>query len=149
MLHLGRAEDAINHLDQALATPGLADGRRAGIRFDLGRACEARGDLDRARSSYEAVVEHDPDFPGAQGRLDALASGGGGDAAVASSDDGGFESFDDLVADANSDADTQQAESFESFDDVISEAAGEADSEPEPDAKPGKKRKKKKKISFV
>ena len=47
---------------------------RTGIRFDLGRAFEASGDLDRARSSYEAVIEHDSGFPRcAQQRLAALA----------------------------------------------------------------------------
>jgi tetratricopeptide (TPR) repeat protein len=159
-LDLGRTQDAANHLEQALATPDLAEEQRAGLLFDLGRAFEASGDVDRARSSYEAATETDPDFPGIQERLEALTRGGAGGGSGQAGDGGGaegFESFDDLVADANK-VEEEEPESFESFDDVIAEADGEpAVEEPEAgDVKASKskskstrKKKKKKKISFV
>jgi tetratricopeptide (TPR) repeat protein len=168
-LDLGRAQDATNHLEQALATPDLPPEQQAGLQFDLGRALEVVGDLDRARSAYEAALAADPELPGVQERLDSL--GDSPAAGVEMAEDGGesFESFDDLVAEAQDedDDDTEQTESFESFDDVITEAEAEPvaspaetvleveeiaepleepDSAETPDASP---KKRKKKISFV
>jgi tetratricopeptide (TPR) repeat protein len=168
-MDLDRVDDATNHLEQALSTPDLPPEQLAGLNFDLGRALEMAGQLDRARAAYYAVLDADPAFPGVAERIEALA-GGGEAPPAASSDDEGFESFDDLMAEAEAEAEdeddtTEEAESFESFDDVITEAEAIIDAEPvdaepadvleevpevseEPPAAPTKK-KRKKKISFV
>ncbi len=125
-LDLGRAADATNHLEQALATPGLPDEQIPGLRFDLGRALEVAGDLARARSTYEAVLEVDPDFPGVAERLESLGQG----------------------ADADVPAELQDHESecFESFDDIITEAEPQKAGN---DKAENKKKSRKKRISFV
>ncbi|MCH6563520.1 MAG: tetratricopeptide repeat protein, partial [Myxococcales bacterium] len=125
-LDLGRATDAVNHLEQAMAMEELPAEQLTGLRFDLGRAHEAAGDLARARSAYEAVVEAEPNFPGVAERLEMLPKADASDAPVEledESEDGGFESFEDLVAEAQADDDVvEETESFESFDDFITEA---------------------------
>ncbi len=128
-LDLGRAGDAANHLEQALATPDLPVEQVTGLNFDLGRALEAAGDAARARSAYESVSEADPDFPGVAERLAALDGTGPAAPLELKGESGGFESFDDLVAEAMEDEDdtTEQTESFESFDDVITEAESGGD----------------------
>jgi tetratricopeptide (TPR) repeat protein len=173
-LDLDRAQDATNHLEQALATPDLPDEQIAGLQFDLGRALEVAGDMARARSAYESALAADSSLPGVSERLAGLAnvdtqdqSGSAPDGEAGES----FESFDDIVAEAQEDDDdtTEQTESFESFDDLITEAEADMDDapsvevetvaeaetsqveeapEPEPAPKP-KKKKRKKKISFV
>ena len=101
-LDLGRAEDAANHFKQVLSTPDLPAEQLGGLRFDLARAFEAQEAFDRARSVYESVLEIDPDFPGVAERLQRLAESGGSDAASEASVDLGFESFDDLISEAES-----------------------------------------------
>jgi tetratricopeptide (TPR) repeat protein len=123
-LDLGRATDAANHIEQALSSEGLPEEQIAGLQFDLGRAYEVAGDLGRARSAYASVVEADPGFPGVAERIERLASAAR-EAPVELEDDAGdegFESFDDLVAEAQADDAVEETESFESFDDIITEA---------------------------
>jgi tetratricopeptide (TPR) repeat protein len=177
-LDLGRAGDACNHLEQALALADLPPQQVAGLNFDLGRALEAKGDVPRARDRYQSVLEADPEFPGVAERIAGLGQAGGslelrGAFGRGGAEEGGFESFDDLMAEAQHDEDdaTEQSESFESFDDVITEAEAvigdeaEAEEEPEPtrprpaapppaaapapSTSDGKKPPRKKKISFV
>jgi tetratricopeptide (TPR) repeat protein len=174
-LDLGRPADAVSHFEQALAGNELDDAARAGLSFDLGRAFEQTGDPVRAKAAYEAVAEVDPDFPEIQERIQALAyadSSPNLQTAVPAvpAEDEGFESFDDLTAEAEADTDPA-TESFESFDDVLTEAeaviddaepveeAATLEPEPEPAAeetpppddpapeRPSRGRKKK--ISFV
>jgi tetratricopeptide (TPR) repeat protein len=107
-LDLGRAGDAVGHLEQALAMPGLDEQRIAGLRFDLGRAFELQGDLDRARSVWEQVLDFDPEFPDLRERLERLGqadeSPSLGELDPDLSDTGEvFESFDDLIAEAEAD----------------------------------------------
>jgi tetratricopeptide (TPR) repeat protein len=164
---LGRYDDAINHFEQALASDGLSVEQQAGVNFDLGRAHVGAGDTDRARSAFERVSELDPELPGVSEQLDALASGGAEAALELKTDsDDGWESFDDIMG-GGDDADAPvevapepEPESFESFDDVITDAEAIVDAEvieevePEPEpASPAdsasSRRPRKKKISFV
>jgi hypothetical protein len=92
----------------------------AGVYFDLGRAHQGAGDVERARSAFERVQTLDPSFPGIADTLQALAAGGA--APPVASGDEGFESFDDLMSDDDEpDDDTSGGETFESFDDLITD----------------------------
>jgi len=170
---LGRYDDAINHFEQSLASEGLAVGQQAGVNFDLGRSHVGAGDTDRARAAFERVKQLDADFPGVSEQLEALTSGGAEAALELQGDSGDdWESFDDIMGD-DDDSDGPAAmtpepeeEAFESFDDVITdaeaiveaeaidddEAIEELEPEPEPpspaDSSSGR-RSRKKKISFV
>ncbi|MGH0037773.1 MAG: tetratricopeptide repeat protein [Myxococcota bacterium] len=144
-LDLGRPSDAVSHFEQALAGDELDDTRRAGVSFDLGRAFEQAGDAVRAKAAYESVAEIDPDFPEIQERIQALAYADSSpnlqvDVSAPADDDEGFESFEDLTAEAEADDVEEQAEAFESFDDVVSEAEAAIDDaepmEPEATAEP-------------
>jgi tetratricopeptide (TPR) repeat protein len=157
-LDLGQPQDAVNHLQQALASEELPREQAPGIQFDLARALEAGGDKSRACAAYQAVLDVDPDFPGVAERLARLESGAGEETpSLANESQGGsFESFDDLVADAN-DGDPEpsapQEEAFESFDDMLLEAeddlsqAEHVSEEPQDEAP--KRKPRRKKISFV
>jgi pilus assembly protein FimV len=121
-LDLGRAADAVANLEQALAMQGLEDDRLAGLRFDLGRAFAAKGDWSRTRELWGQVKDFDPRFQDVARRLDEL----------------GDESSPSLgVLDA--DASAGPGEALESFDDLIAEAEsgfGEEDDD-DPDDGPG------------
>ena len=101
-LELGRTQDAVGHLEQALATPAVPDDREAVLRFDLGRAYEAGGDSQRALDSLRRVAELHPGFQDVEERIAALETG-----LVPASDDEAetaeaYETFDDLIEmDAN------------------------------------------------
>jgi tetratricopeptide (TPR) repeat protein len=101
-LDLGRAADAVSHFEQVLSTPDLPQEQVGGLRFDLGRALEAEGDLARARCAYEAVLEADRNYPGLSERLRSLAAPAQGDAVVDLVNSEGFESFDDIITEAES-----------------------------------------------
>ena len=187
-LDLGRAGDAVGHLEQALAREDLASERRAGLSFDLGRAFAAAGDVARARSAFEAAREQDPGYPGIDEQLaeiDAMSAATDDAASDAEQDAAAdepqetFESFDDLIAEAEAESAAADAaasstatdetdpaeESFEGFDDVLAEAEEALDaSDPvddgeaaasdveasEPDEQPSEgPKRKRKKISFV
>jgi tetratricopeptide (TPR) repeat protein len=135
-LELGRAADAVAHLEQALALPDLPAEQQMALRFDLGRAYEVSGDRARARSAYEAVAAVDPDFCKVGERIAGLDAAPTGAGPAAS--DGAFESFDDLMSEALADeaeADDSesagQAERYESFEDIVGEGDEEAGEEPE------------------
>lgn len=175
---LGRYADAVHHLEQALSTPELAENRKVGIYFDLGRAHEASGDLGRAEGVYLEVEALDASFPGLRARLESVRSGGGGEPLQLASE-GEFESFRDLFSgddDEPEPADEPAGEVFENFDDVITDVEAEIgrseaideelevdavfEAEPEPEdaapapedelpTDPGASGRRKKKISFV
>jgi len=129
-LDLGRPADAVNHLEQALATVDLAEDRKIGIYFDLGRCHEAAGDPARAEGVYLEVKSLDAKFPGIDERLESARSGGGAAPIELADDEGGLENFDDLFSDEG--ADEASGESFESFDDVITSAEADGLTEAEP-----------------
>jgi tetratricopeptide (TPR) repeat protein len=105
-LDLGRADDAVSHLEQALALPDLADDTIAGLRFDLGRAFEQKGDLERARSTWQQVAAFDPEFQDVQEHLDQL----------------GQEESSPSLGELEPDDLSGSGEALESFDDLIAEA---------------------------
>jgi len=149
-LELGRGTDAIGHLEQALSSPDVPRERRAGLCFDLGRAFTATGQFDRARTTFETASEVDPSYPGIDEAVAELLMRINETSAEraereATSSEEAFESFDDLVADAQAEeaaADAiagahPPADAFESFDDVIEEAEQMlADEEDVPSAQP-------------
>ena len=136
-LDLERPEDAVAHLEQALALPELPEDQQIALRFDLGRAEEARGDRERARAAWEAVVAVDPNFLDVGERLEALDREPPPDAPDGpEATEEAFESFDDLIDESA--AESEAAEEYESFDDLMgddeeddAEASGDA---PEPEA---------------
>jgi tetratricopeptide (TPR) repeat protein len=105
-LDLGRPDDAVSHFEQALAMPDLPEPTLAGLRFDLGRAFEQQGDLERARATWELVVAFDPAFQEVSRRLESLGQAdsspslGDLDVDDLSGPGEGLESFDDLIAEA-------------------------------------------------
>ncbi|NNL67715.1 MAG: tetratricopeptide repeat protein, partial [Myxococcales bacterium] len=115
-LDLGRADDAVNHLEQALALPDLDDARMAGLRFDLGRAFEQKRDLDRTRELWEQVKAFDAGFQDVSERLETLGQGDSSPSLGELDPDGidepgeAFESFDDLIAEAEADFDSEDGD---------------------------------------
>ena len=172
-IDLERAEEAVDHLRAALATPEIAGEQRIAVQFGLGRAFEGLGDWQAARDSYEDVMAIDPLFCGVEERLaelgakqadapepvvagdDSLSDGldEALDAEEATADPG-FESFEDLFVEA-------EAEPEPAIEAPTPEAEPEAESEPEPAAEPvpepaaapepapAPPRKSKKKIGFL
>jgi tetratricopeptide (TPR) repeat protein len=128
-LDLGRAEEAVAQLEQALGLPAVPLEQQAALRFDLGRALEQQGDVAGARRAFEAVLGFDPDHQDVRERLAALDAGdaGGEPASELSS----FESFDDLIAEAEAALDRPRAQATPEDD-----AADEPESEPELEAEP-------------
>jgi tetratricopeptide (TPR) repeat protein len=175
-LDLERASDAVSHLEQALALPEVPSEQQVALHFDLGRAYERQGDLERARRAYRAVTAVDPDFGGVEERLAELGSSEGDvgvDALASKREEESFESFDDRIEDVGRQL---EGEGYESFDDLMSEHGDEAEEavgqseaplaeteaslaeteaepapepEPAPDAPAPKKPNHRKKISFV
>jgi tetratricopeptide (TPR) repeat protein len=113
-LDVGRASDAIGHLEQALASPDVPAERETALRFDLGRAHEAEGDRDRALEAFRRVAELDDEFQDVGARIEALLC-----VPVATDDDAADEE--------------KNGEVYESFDDLIAEAADEAPAVAEPE----------------
>lgn len=159
-LDLGRPEDATSHLEQALALPGIPEPEQAALRFDLGRAFEARGDLARARAAYEAVSAVEPGYQDVASRLEALISGGGASGGDARARGDGeeavesFESFDDLIAEAEAimgeeDGDAgDPGDSGSRLEETRPDAPAEgAEDDTQPDRSPSPR--KKRKISFL
>ena len=69
---LDRAEEAVVDLQIALEAADVTDEQVTAHRFELGRACEALGEIERAREAYEAVAAVDPSFCEVEARLAAL-----------------------------------------------------------------------------
>jgi pilus assembly protein FimV len=124
-----RFGDAVNHLEQALAMPEIPTERLAGVYFDLALAQQGEGEVERACASLRQTLETDANFPGAAERLAELEAAGDTSPKLASPDNN-FESFDELFeADDDDDEDGDEAmieavpvETFESFDDVVADA---------------------------
>jgi tetratricopeptide (TPR) repeat protein len=141
-LDVGRATDAVGHLEQALASPDVPGAREAALRYDLGRAYEALDDRDRALAAFERVVELEADFQDAAQRAEALRTQSPEPPTAAAGEGEAYESFDDLIAQGAEDAAPEAtpepvAERYESFDEFLqeegepeAEQAGAAASEP-------------------
>ena len=159
---LSQYEAAVHHLEQALALPDIPAARLAGVYFDLSLAHEGAGDLERARSSVERVLEIDAGLPGAAQRLAALRAGGGASAPEVGQPGERFESFDDLFdGDEDESGDDEvvasvPVEAYASVDEIASEVEAELDEDPfessgstEPDEPRSRRKGGRKKISFV
>jgi len=134
-LDVGRAIDAIGHLEQALASPDVPAERETALRFDLGRAHEAQGDLDRALDAFRRVAELDAEFQDVSARIEALLSAlaaAQDDAAEESAEGEAYESFDELVAETADEApaaaleEPAVTESYENFEEFMSDATEES-----------------------
>jgi len=106
-LDLGRADDAVAHLEQALTTPDLDETRMAGLRFDLGRAFDLKRDWARTRELWEQVKAFDPDYQDVAQRLEELGEESSPSLGALDPEDStgpgeALESFDDLIAEAES-----------------------------------------------
>jgi tetratricopeptide (TPR) repeat protein len=129
-LDAGRGADAVGHLEQALASPELPDGREAPLRYDLGRVYEAIGDRARAIDVLERVVALDAGFQDAAERLEALRSAPPVEPEADAEEREAYESFDDLIAQTADEAPAQAepvAETYESFDEFQGDHDAEAD----------------------
>jgi tetratricopeptide (TPR) repeat protein len=140
-LDLGRPGDAVAHLEQALALPGVPLEQQAGLRLDLGRAFEAQGDLSRARHAFEAVLAFDPDHQDVRERLAALDDPSDGPAEVDEAAVETFESFDDLIAEAESALqgerrDEPEADGADDAPELAAEAVTELEADGAPDLEP-------------
>ena len=122
---------AIEHLEQLLALPRLAPEAALAGRFDLGRAFEAVGDVDGARREWQAVAAKNPEFQNVRARLAGLGASKPEPEAA-----DGYESFEDVIAGR----DPEPAEVVvggETFDDLVAEAnSGEAEVDPVLEAEP-------------
>jgi tetratricopeptide (TPR) repeat protein len=103
---LKRPQDAIAFFRQALGNGDLPSERRVAIGFDLGIAFEEAGDSAAALEALESVALLEPDFPGLEARLQALRAGRTLSTSAPEESEAPeaavevFESFDDLIADA-------------------------------------------------
>ncbi len=121
-LELGRAADAVAHLEQALSLPDLPSDQRVPLRYDLARAYAAQGDVARAHSAFEEVRAADPGFGDVARELAALASAAPATIAPRADEPEAYESFDDLLAES---AEPPLAARYESFDDLFDESGGD------------------------
>ena len=140
------------------AQPGVPDAQQAALRFDLGRALEADGDSERALEAYREVTRLDPAFPDVADCILRLTSD---ESPPLQSEAEEYESFDDLLAEAN--CDDAEESTIESAVEAEAESeaavAGPSDEEhpaeaplleqPPKPTEPGPERRRRKKISFV
>ena len=127
-LDVGRAVDAIGHLEQALASPDVPVERETALRFDLGRAHETEGDRERALDAFRRVAELDGEFQDVGARIEALLCRPvATDAAAADESGEVYESFDELItaaadaAPAVAEPEPVACESYENFDEFMSD----------------------------
>jgi tetratricopeptide (TPR) repeat protein len=127
-LELGRAADAVAHLEQALSVPDLPADQRIPLRYDAGRAYAALGDSVRARAAFEEVREADPGFGDIERELSALeAPVAEGDCGEPEASGEAYESFDNLLSDGPPAAPPAR---YESFEDLFSDEPNETPVEP-------------------
>lgn len=98
VLAQGRAEEAIDLLAHALAAPDVAQEQELAIRFELGRAYQQAGDLERARTAWEKVAAVDPDFCEVSELLGEVTELLGSVSARSAPAGAELESFGDLIA---------------------------------------------------
>ncbi|MGE4606377.1 MAG: tetratricopeptide repeat protein, partial [Myxococcota bacterium] len=163
-LDAGQPDDAIAHLQLAIDTDDLASEQVSALRFDLGRCFEQIGDIEAAKTEYQAVQAENPQFSDVGSRLEGI-----GNPDKPAQDKFQYESFDDFFTDSDDDdgPDGSDAapERDESLEDVIAEPEDvtefepelvpevepETESEPEPELEPQPeppRARKKRKISF-
>jgi tetratricopeptide (TPR) repeat protein len=135
--------DAVTHLEQALALPDASDEQKLAARFEIGRAFEAPGDTAQAREAWEAVAAVDGSFCDVGERLAGLGAPGAAGAPLEAKTEE-YESFDDVIEEANADpSDDTGANTVPDIDEA------DTGSEPSPEPASPSRKKKKKKISFL
>lgn len=151
-LDVGRAPEAVDHFSAALNSGPVTRDQQLALRFELGRAYRASGDVAQARDAFEAVSAIDPLFCNVESLLVALDDDEKPEA-DASEVDSGYESFDDFIAEMSGDdpfndstgAGSGAASEMESFSDLVSEEEEGGGVESAPDSV----LKRRKKISFL
>jgi len=122
---------AIEHLEQLLALPGLVPDAALAGRFDLGRALESVGDIEGARREWRAVAAQNPGFQNVRARLAGL-----GAPKPEPSVAGDFESFADVIESSDEEP-AEVVVGGETFDDLVAEAnSGETGADPVLEAEP-------------
>src|SRR5215472_8013852 len=124
-IDLKRPDEAVAHLERALSLPEVPDPQQVALRFDLGRAFEQMGDRDRARTAFETVAALDPEFQDVGDRLANLPAD-----STATTHDGAATDLPDSLGEADAARSPDEASgaaptAFESFDDVIADAESE------------------------
>jgi tetratricopeptide (TPR) repeat protein len=122
-LEQDRAEEAVDYLSHALASPDLAQEQELAIRFELGRAYERCGEVEKARAAWEKVASVDPTFCEVGELLATLER-------RAAAPSGGFESFGDLLAEVEAGPEAAGGAGHESFDDLLEEVGADLREEP-------------------
>jgi tetratricopeptide (TPR) repeat protein len=129
-IDLKRPKEAVAHLERALALPDVPDSQQVALRFDLGRAFLEMGDRARARTAFETVAALDPEFQDVGDRLAELSGPDSQDDSA--NEDSSSDLLDSPGAEAapggseSRAASATSAENFESFDDLIAEADSDA-----------------------
>ena len=121
-IDLKRSEEAVTYLERALSLPDVPDSQQVALRFDLGRAFAEMGDSDRARKAFETVAALDPEFQDVGDRLAELNAAG---SSSASEDGEASKGLLESLGEEDATPDDDSGSSFESFDDVIAEAESE------------------------
>lgn len=70
----GMAEVAVQWYERGLQVPGRAPEEYRGLRYDLGLAWEASGELAKAKATFEGLVREDPSFRDVSDKLRDLQS---------------------------------------------------------------------------
>ncbi len=70
----GMADVAVQWYERGLQVPNRAPEEYRGLRYDLGVAWEAAGELDKARATFGELVREDPSFRDASDKLRELQS---------------------------------------------------------------------------
>ncbi len=139
-IDLKRPEEAVAHFERALSLPDVPDSQQVALRFDLGRAFAEMGDRARARTAFETVAALDPEFQDVGDRLaelnepDSAVSSERSDETSDLLDSLGEEDSGVSLDDESAAGSNLPSENFESFDDLIAEAESEHEPATEPQA---------------
>ena len=97
----GQPREAIEAFQSGLESPQKTEQEEVGLHYEIGSACEAAGDTDRARLHFEHVFRREPGYRDTEARLQRL----GGPSATAAADplmesmDDVNRAFDELISD--------------------------------------------------
>lgn len=72
LIEMGRTEEAISHYQKSLDTPGGTQAEYHAIRYELGRAYEGFGELEKALDLYHEIEKDDPKYRDIPARIAAL-----------------------------------------------------------------------------
>ncbi len=116
-----KPREAVEYLEQALNAPDLNEEQDLAIRFEVGRAFEQLGEIEKARDAWQAVAAVDAGFFEVEERLAELDEASKSGDTTAETEE--FESFGDLIDEANDDTGNGAGDDeHESFEDLIAEA---------------------------